>query len=140
MPNNVDSVLPENLIDGIKSPSDIPTRTFRLDLKEGRVTGMIDGLEAVKQAAAMALLSVRFKSIIFDPQYGSEIESIIGWGSESSQDLTKSEIERAVRDALSTDSRITFVGSITIELEDDSAYITVEISTIYGDTTVEVPF
>ena len=137
MPNNIDSVLPQNLIGGIQTPHEIATRTYKLDLENGHVIGIVDGLQAVKQAAAMALLSVRFKTLIFSPEYASELDSIIGWNSQSSEELKKAQIDWAVRDALSTDSRITAVGAITTELVDDGAYITVEFSTIYGDTSVE---
>lgn len=105
--------------------------------RRGRVLGTVDGLEAVHQAACLALLSVRFKTLVFSTQYGSDIESIIGWDA-TPDELIAEEIDRAVRDALSRDERIISVDNVEItQMQDDYAHILVEISTIYGKTTVD---
>ena len=121
----------------VRDAPEIPTRTFRLDLKEGRIGGYVDGLEAVRQAATMALLSERFKTLIYNPQYGSELDDIISW-QDATRELVETEIDRAVRDALIRDSRILNVASVTTTFEDENAHVEVEIETIYGDTALEV--
>lgn len=139
MPNFENSVLPEHLLGGIKTAPEIPDKTWRLDLANGRVLGEVDGLEAVHQSAGMALLSVRFKTLAFTPQYGSEIWDIIAWD-DASDELIESMIDFAVRDALSRDARITSIGNIDITLTDDNAHVIVDIYTTYGKTTLEVDY
>ena len=138
-----DSVLPEAAVAGIAAPRVIPTKTWRVTLGDddhaGRISmEEIDGIEAVGQAAMLALLTVRFKTLIFGPQYGSEIESIIAWD-YAPQELVTSELQRTIRDTLSVDTRITQIGSIDVTFKDDCAYVTVPLETIYGDTSVTVP-
>lgn len=131
------SVLAPGMSMKVQEAPEIPTRTFRLDLKEGRIGGYVDELAAVKQAAMIALLSERFKTRIYGPQYGSELDSIIGW-QDATRDLIEAEIDRAVRDALIRDSRILNVASVTTTFEDDAAHVEVELETVYGDTALEV--
>ena len=54
-----------------------PSLTYRLDLENGRIVGKVDGLTAVNQAIRKAIITPRFKCLIYDPQYGSEIEDAI---------------------------------------------------------------
>lgn len=137
MPSAV-SVLPAQMVQGLEEEREIPTKTYRLDLDSGHLTAAtIDGAEAVKQAAALALLTVRFQTHIYDSQYGSELNEVIG-SRGMSEDYITEEIDRCVRDALSRDNRITSVNSVTPTYTDDYALIAVEIGTVYGETTVEV--
>ena len=51
--------------------------TYGLDLDKGRITGKIDGLEAVNQAIRKAIITPRWKCLVYDNQYGSEIEDAV---------------------------------------------------------------
>ncbi len=54
-----------------------PSKTYKLDLDKGRIMGMVDGQEAVRQAIRKAIITPRFKCLIYNSQYGSEIEEAI---------------------------------------------------------------
>lgn len=131
------SVLPMQTIRSVEEPEEQPSLTYRLDLKEGRVLGMVDGVEAVRQAAALALLTPRFKCLAYGTQYGSELYRIIT-DPGMTEELARAEIDRAAREALSTDSRIVDVTSVETEFDGENARVTIGLTTVFGDTDVEV--
>lgn len=101
-----------------------PSKTWRLDLDNNRITGYIDGLDAVLQSAFMALQTARYQYLIFSWQYGSELATLVGKDS----DYIVSEAKRMITDALSTDTRITDIRDFRIS--DDVIFFTID--TIFG--------
>lgn len=120
----------------VEETKEAPSLTYRLDLDNGRIIGRVDELEAVNQAIRKAIITPRFKCLIYDNQYGSEIEDAV-----ITQDATREYIETAiagfVTDALKPDTRITKVYDFSVSFEDDAAYIRFKADTIYGETAVE---
>ena len=57
-------------IDEVTEAEEQPSLTYRLDLDNGRIVGKVDGLEAVNQAIRKAIITPRFKCLIYDDQYG----------------------------------------------------------------------
>lgn len=113
-----------------------PSLTYRLDLEAGRIVGKVDGLEAVNQAIRKAIITPRFKCLIYDNQYGSAFEEAI-----VAKDATIGYIEAAaegfVKDALAPDTRILSVRNIRVELAGDGLQLSFTANTIYGETTIE---
>ena len=64
-------------IDTVTEAEEQPSLTYRLDLENGRIVGRVDKLEAVNQAIRKAIITPRFKCLIYDNQYGSEVEEAI---------------------------------------------------------------
>ena len=96
----------------------------------------MDGLEAVNQAIRKAIITPRFKCLIYDHQYGSEIEEAI-----ISKDATREYIEAVtegfIRDALRPDTRILTVYDFQFDFENDKAYVFFRADTIFGETEIE---
>lgn len=101
-----------------------PSKTWRLDLENGCIEGETDGLDAVAQAALMALMTPRYRHLIFPWQYGSELGTLIG----KDRDYAISEAMRMIADALSADTRITGVRDFSHE--NGTLFFTMD--TIYG--------
>lgn len=97
-----------------------PSLTYRLDLENGRIVGKVDGLTAVNQAIRKAIITPRFKCLIYDPQYGSEIEDAI-IAKDATRDYIEAATEGFVKDALLPDTRILSIYDFKIELEEDRA-------------------
>lgn len=120
----------------IDEAEEIPSLTYQLDLDKGRIAGKVDGLKAVEQAIRKAILTPRFKCLIYDNQYGSEIEDAV-----IAKDATPEYIETAVEgfiiDTLKPDTRILSVSGFSFRLEGDAAYISFKCDTIFGETSVE---
>ena len=53
------------------------SKTYRIDWENGRISGYVDGIEAMKQFIKKAILTPRFKCLIYDSQYGSEIRDTL---------------------------------------------------------------
>jgi Protein of unknown function (DUF2634). len=106
-----------------------PSKTWRLDLENNRISGFIDGLDAVIQSAFMALQTERYEHLIFSWQYGSELNTLVGKDS----DYAYSEAKRMIQDALSTDTRITDVRDFSIE----NGVIRFVVDTIYGSRAAQ---
>lgn len=113
-----------------------PSRTYRLDLEKGRILGMIDGQEAVRQAIHKAIITPRFKCLAYDNQYGSEVEAAV-IQKDATPEYTKAVIPGFVRDALRPDTRILDVYNFTFEFEGDTVRIKFDADTIFGAVRIE---
>lgn len=80
-----------------------PSCSYRIDWKQGRIQGKIDGLDAMRQVIEKILRTERFAYEIYSWNYGAELSRV--WG--KSEPVVRSELERLVREALLTDDRIT---------------------------------
>ncbi|MCD7891613.1 MAG: DUF2634 domain-containing protein [Ruminococcus sp.] len=113
-----------------------PSLTYRLDLDNGRIVGKVNELEAVNQAIRKAIITPRFKCLIYDSQYGSEIEDAI-IAKDASQDYIEAVTEGFIKDALRPDTRILSAYDFSFEFDNDKAYIFFRADTIYGETEIE---
>lgn len=123
-------------IAGVQDAQEKPSKTYRLDLDAGRIVGFVDNLEAVQQAIRKAIITPRFKCLIYDTQYGSEIEDAV-IAKDASREYAESVIEGFVKDALAPDTRILECHDFSIEFEKDHANIEFTADTIYGETKIE---
>jgi hypothetical protein len=105
-----------------------PSRTWRLDLEQGRVTGMIDNLDAVKQAVLKILQTERFRYLIYSFNYGHELNGLVG----VSPLFVQSEAARIIQEALLPDDRIRGVENVSVEINGDSMLIEFTVITQYG--------
>lgn len=123
-------------IQTITEAEERPSKTYKLDLKAGRIVGYVDELEAVNQAILKAIITPRFKCLIYDNQYGSEIEEAIIEKS-ASREYIEAAVEGFVKDALKPDSRIITVYDFEIDFEEDGTKISFKADTIFGKTEIE---
>lgn len=113
-----------------------PSLTYKLDLDKGRIVGKVDGIEAVNQAIRKAIVTPRFKCLIYDNQYGSEIQEAVV-AQDATPELTEAIIPGFIKDALKPDTRILDVYDFEYEFKDNGAYIFFKVDTIFGETEFE---
>lgn len=113
-----------------------PSRTYKLDLDKGRILGEVDGLEAVNQAIRKAIITPRFKCLIYSNQYGSEVEEMV-ISKDATPELIEASVPGFVKDALKPDTRILKVYDFTFEFKGEGAYIFFRADTIFGETEFE---
>src|SRR5690606_10014182 len=125
---------------GTVIPADIPiteeiqpSLTFGIDFEKGRIIGMIDGLEAVKQAVFIILQTERYRYLIFSPDFGSELQGLIG----RDPLFVQSELKRRIREALMQDDRIEDVTNFNIQFNGDSALVRFTVVSIFGNFEAE---
>jgi hypothetical protein len=111
-----------------------PSRTWRLDVERGRVSGFIDGVEAVKQAVFKILNTERFSYLIYDSSYGFEGHGLVG----KDRMLVQSELRRRIREALMQDDRIMDIERIQVEFEGDAARVQFTVVSDFGSFDMEV--
>lgn len=123
-------------VETVQEAEELPSKTYRLDFERKRIYGKIDGIEAVRQAIKKALLTPRFACLIYDNQYGSEIEDAI-IAKDASREYTEAAAEGFVKDAMLADTRVLSINNFSIEFEDDEARIRLTADTIFGETEIE---
>lgn len=111
-----------------------PSKNYKMDLQGDTVRGFCDELEAMKQTVFRILSTERYQYIIYSWNYGIETMDLYG------QPVTYvcPELERRIREALLTDTRIT---SVT-DFEHDTAvkgtvHTSFKVCTIFGNFTAQ---
>lgn len=129
----LDTELP---FDSLTDSEEQPSKTYRLDLDGKRVRGCVDGLEAVKQAIDKALRTIRYDSLIYDDDYGSELLTMLH-DPNTTKELIETSFPQLIREALSNDTRILGVSGFSFEYGKDSVHVKFTAETIFGSTEVE---
>lgn len=124
-------------ISTVQEAAELPTKTYHLDLDKGRILGFVDRQEAVRQAIRKAIITPRWKCLIYDNQYGSEIEAATIQNRTATREYIKAVLPGFVRDALRPDSRVTGVDNFKLAFEDDHVYISFDADTVYGTVRIE---
>lgn len=109
-----------------------PSLTWQLDFEKKRITKLIDGLDAVKQAVFVILETQRFEHLIYSFNFGSELQGVIG----KSPLFVQSEIRRLIREALLQDDRITDVRDVTFQANGDSMLVEFTVVSVFGNFTM----
>ena len=125
----------------IENEQEKPSRTYRIDWDEGRIIGFVDGQEAMNQYIKKAILTPRFRCLIYSNQYGSEIIDTL-MDKEVTREYIEAEISFLVTDTLIHDPRVLRVYNVEIEFKDtypmqDSCVINFDVDTIYGEIPVK---
>lgn len=111
-----------------------PSKTYRL--KEGRIRGHTDGLDAVRQSVFCILNTERFHSLIYSWNYGVELNQMYG----KSPGLIQSKIKRRIQEALAQDDRIQSVGAFSFRKKSSGMEVAFTVQTMEGafETGMEV--
>lgn len=108
-----------------------PTRTYNLRFDGEPSLGMLDGLEAMKQAAFLILQTERFFHEIYSWGYGIELRDKIGAQNDA---VLQSQIQAAVSDALLADDRILAVKDFAfMRIEKKGLEIRFTVETTQGE-------
>lgn len=112
------------------------SRTYFLDFDSGEIIGIVDGLEAIRQFIKKAIMTARFRFLIYDSDYGSELDNFLG--QNVTAEYLQAEIPRVFQEALSVDDRILEAHSFEFSRTGDQAYVTFTVDTVDGAITEEV--
>lgn len=122
------------------SPLTTPSlhKEYDFNFTTGQLTGKtLEGKEALKVWIYKALLTRRYRYLIYSWDYGQDLEEIIGQGYEKG--LIVSEVERRIKDCLLINEKITSCTNFNIELTNDQLNVTFKVNTIYGEVDIHVP-
>jgi phage baseplate assembly protein W len=107
-----------------------PSRTIKLDFQAGTLGGYIDEEEAIRQFAEKALRTARSRFLIYDDDYGCEIEDLLG--QTATREYIDTEIPRMIQEALIYDDRIDDVNNFIVDSAGDTVTIEFTIVTLDG--------
>ena len=111
----------------------LPSKTYKID--NDRISGYIDGIDAIKQAVYHILQVERYSCPIYDDNYGVELEQYQGVDFE----YIETTIEDTLREALTQDNRINDVIVTNIErISNDIALVEFDVISTQGKITMEV--
>lgn len=120
----------------IRTPTEQPTKTYALDLREGkkRIYNIkythVDGQEAMHQAIAKILMTYNGWHDIYNSQYGFEIDDLIG----RPKIVVVGRIAQRLKKALLADKRIYNVSDIKITNTQDGDYFaSLRVETRFGN-------
>jgi hypothetical protein len=108
--------------------------TYRLDLENGRMSGRVDGLEAVKQAVYKILHTERYDYFCYSADYGVELEGVLGGDSA----YFRIELERRLAEALLQDERVLEVTDFRYESDAEKQTVAFTVVTEFGSFGEEV--
>lgn len=127
-------MLPENsqiLLLDFDNTQEKACKTFKIS--DGKILGMIDGKEALKQAVNLILRTERFEHSIFSPDYGVEFARQFSVNPE----LFEAKLKLRTEEALLCDERIISVNNFSASIINGVATISFSLETIYGETEIE---
>ena len=108
-----------------------PSKTYRL--KDVRVIGNVEGIEAVKQSVFCILNTERFEHIVYSWNYGREFVDLYG----GSMGVLESKIKKRIKEALIQDDRIRSVGAFSFTRYKNQVIVTFTVSSDAGVFAVE---
>jgi hypothetical protein len=109
-----------------------PTRTYKLNTGDLRITGFVDGLEAMKQAVYKILNTERYEHLIYTWNYGVEFNDLYGEPSA----FAYPEIKRSITEALLQDERIKSVDGFTFTSIKGAVNVQFMVHTTEGDIEI----
>ena len=121
--------------EGFEEAQEKPSKTYKLDMDTGRIIGNIDGAEAVQQAIEKALSTPRYKCLVYDGQYGTDIGDLFR---NATREYIETAAEELIWDTLKPDTRIMGISDVEVSFDGDECYISFTATTIFGDTDIQV--
>ena len=106
-----------------------PSKTYKMNLEQMTIGGWIDGVEAVKQSVYKILNTERFDYLVYNWNYGSELNELMG----EQIAFVNSKIEQKITDALLQDERIKKVSNFTFS--SSKGEVIVEFTVITSEGT-----
>ena len=110
-----------------------PSKTYFFDMDNGRIRGIADELEAVRQAVYLILNTERYDHLIYSWDYGVELKELIG----EQKEYAYPEIKRCITEALLQDDRINAVDAFEFESGKKTTHVKFTVYTIFGNMEVE---
>lgn len=128
------ATLPESADYGINGAETVeyPTKTYLV--KDGRICGMADGLEAMRQVIDIMLRTERYQYQIYTSNFGVEFQGLIGKVPE----YVMSMVKRCVTEVLMTDKRVKAAENFIFRQANETLECEFDVRTVYGTVRTEV--
>lgn len=131
-------MLPQNnnlLNRGIEIQSNA-SKTYFIDIKNDKMKGITDGLEALKQAIYLILSIQRYDYIIYSWNYGIELKDLFGKPTTYACAVLPSRIKQA----LMQDDRIQNVYDFVTRAKGETVFVKFTVDSVFGMFEQEVSY
>jgi hypothetical protein len=113
-----------------------PSKTYKINFDTGEIENVyIDGTEALRQYVVKSLQTPRFRYLIYDWEYGSDIDNLIG--DQLPLEILQEEFSRLITETIIYDDRIDDVYNFEFTQTGDSLYVSFDVILDNGDTISE---
>ena len=131
-------MLPQGNINSVEyEVINYPTRTYKLNIDKQRIIGYTDGISAIKQAIYKIICTQRYKYVIYDGNYGIELEDLF----DKDRGLVCALLKNRITDALLADSRITEVKDFVFGGKKDVVTVNfTAVTNVVGNLNMEVSY
>lgn len=127
----------ENEDENLEEEEQKVPKEYEIDFEKGKLTGrIVEGSEAIKTWIWLALMTQRYRYLIYSWDYGTEFEDFIG--ETHSKEYINSEARRMVEECLSVNPHITGIENFECELRDENIAIRFKVLTVYGEEDIDV--
>lgn len=134
-PSNTYKIVFSAANDPIQKQRGITALTLTADAETGdRISGHVDGLEAIAQAVYLILSTERYEFIIYSWDYGVELVDLIG----KPIPYVMSELPRRITEALIQDNRIDDVTNFEFEQRGKILYTKFTVVSNLGNISTEL--
>nr|DAQ79046.1 MAG TPA: Baseplate wedge protein [Caudoviricetes sp.] len=124
-PNSIHNQIDANTVVNYQT-----SNTFRVRYEDDyKLLGMCDDIEAMKQAIFKIINTERYKYLIYDWNYGIELNDLIG----KPIPYVYAEIERRIKEALLADNRIKEITDFRFSNNGGDVLCLFTANTIYGE-------
>lgn len=112
-------------------------REHEINFKTGQLTGkIVEGVDALKTWAWLALQTPITRYMIYTWEYGSELESLIG--KSFSGEYIETECRRMVEECLVVNKHITGIEDFSYRLDEDRLSLSFRMITEFGEAEMNV--
>lgn len=111
----------------------MPSLTWKIREEKKEVRGDVDAAEAMGQAVAKLLQTERYRYVIYDWNYGIELEDLFG----RNVTYVIPELKKRIEEALLADDRVTAVTDFSFRQEQDSVTASFLVHTSIGEIAAE---
>lgn len=127
-------MLPSNdLLSSIEIET-IPSKDYKMNIKDNIINGYVDEIEAIRQTVYKILNTERYEYTIYSWNYGIELSDLIG----EPVGYVCAELERRITEALTQDDRINSVDNFEFDYsEKNIVKVSFNVNTIYGSFETE---
>lgn len=131
IPNSQDAFLQDENTENYET---LPAKTYKIDLVNKRIIGIVDGADAVLQFIQKVLSTDKYAYEIYDWYYGNELQKLVG----KSYDYVVTRIPNIFREALLVDDRIVDVRDFVFaRTQMDAVHVSCVVDTVYGQIIYE---
>lgn len=114
-------ITPETNIQEDIVEEEFSDKTYQVDFINQKITGMIDGIESLKQSISFILNTERYENIIYSWNYGVEFQNLIG----KDYDFILGDLKRRIEEALLQDDRIIAIEDFEIKRKDADSILAI---------------